>query len=646
MSSLDESLDVEVAAASLDLAREPFVSLLGGDLAGFLDATGTVSGNLRQPDVIADLAWRDLAVGGRSLGREGRAELRLTMAQGELEVQGDFLGLVAVEGGGVADRGGFQLELGVSGDDLQGLLGLTAIEPVPDVQGSFQGTLALAGEFGGAEPWHAELELVEVGVEYASRRLQNLEPIVVRLEREAVILESLFVGDSESGSELFVAGRVGFEEARSIDLNLESSLETSWLQLLLPELGLREGRLDLLATVVGSISQPRFNGLGRLSGGRLLVPDLPHSLDRMEGLFLLNIGEIVVDQLQAEMAGGKVQAGGSMQLAEAGGEPTYRLQIAAVGLNLRYPENWLSRADAELSVASVEGGRSVRGAVRLDRAYYLQDVKMSLPQLLQGLFVQRRVEVETADELALTTQLNISVEGPGALRVRNNMADLRGDVDLIVRGTLARPIVFGRVEIDRGGTLSYAGTKYSVDNGVLNFANPFRIEPVIDLAASARVREYDVTLNLFGTLDRLNASFSSDPPLADLEVLSLITTGEETWTGPSSSVNGEASAATQATGLLYGQAASLISQRTSRLFGFDRVRLEPLTTSSGDLSTARVTVGKQVSRDLFITYSYDPSTTEQQIIQLEWNVVQGMTVVLTQEGDESYSVDLRWEKSF
>jgi translocation and assembly module TamB len=169
---------------------------------------------------------------------------------------------------------------------------------------------------------------------------------------------------------------------------------------------------------------------------------------------------------------------------------------------------------------------------------------------------------------------------------------------------------------------------------------------VIDLAASARVREYDVTLNLFGTLDRLNASFSSDPPLADLEVLSLITTGEETWTGPSSSVNGEASAATQATGLLYGQAASLISQRTSRLFGFDRVRLEPLTTSSGDLSTARVTVGKQVSRDLFITYSYDPSTTEQQIIQLEWNVVQGMTVVLTQEGDESYSVDLRWEKSF
>ena len=67
---------------------------------------------------------------------------------------------------------------------------------------------------------------------------------------------------------------------------------------------------------------------------------------------------------------------------------------------------------------------------------------------------------------------------------------------------------------------------------------------VDDLAASARVREYRVTMSLFGTLDNLNANFASDPPLADLEVLSLLTTGETNWRGTRSSQSeGETEAA-------------------------------------------------------------------------------------------------------
>ena len=59
-----------------------------------------------------------------------------------------------------------------------------------------------------------------------------------------------------------------------------------------------------------------------------------------------------------------------------------------------------------------------------------------------------------------------------------------------------------------------------------------------------------------------------------------------------------------------------------------------------------MTVGKRLSRDLFATYSYDPSTTEQQILQLEWDINRSLTLVLTQNGDDSYSVDSRWQKSF
>ncbi len=49
---------------------------------------------------------------------------------------------------------------------------------------------------------------------------------------------------------------------------------------------------------------------------------------------------------------------------------------------------------------------------------------------------------------------------------------------------------------------------------------------------------------------------------------------------------------------------------------------------------------------MLATYSYDPSLTEQQILQLEWAVARGLTLVATQNGDGTYAVDARWEKSF
>jgi translocation and assembly module TamB len=219
-----------------------------------------------------------------------------------------------------------------------------------------------------------------------------------------------------------------------------------------------------------------------------------------------------------------------------------------------------------------------------------------------------------------------------------------------VRGTLARPAVFGEITFEPGGRVIYGGNTYIVDRAAVNFANPSRIEPLLDVVARTRVSEYSVTLNLSGSLARLNTTFASEPPLPDLDVLGLLATGapverpalSEALAG-AGAPGGESSMAAGA--LLYGQAAALLTARVGKLFGFDQVRVQPLT--SGDaVSAARVTVGKRVSRQLYVTYSYDPSSTEQQILQAEWRLSDRLVLVLTQNGNESYAVDARWESRF
>jgi translocation and assembly module TamB len=346
---------------------------------------------------------------------------------------------------------------------------------------------------------------------------------------------------------------------------------------------------------------------------------------------------VVLDRIDGVLGGGQVRIGGAVDLPRPDRELAYNLQVRGERLTVRYPEGWELRGDAELTVASLDSGRLVRGAVQLDRALYLRRVEVGLTQLLQTLFQRRRLEVESTDEALSATLLNVSILGPGALRVRNNVANLRGDVDLALRGSAAAPVLFGRVELEPGGELQIGGSDYTVERGSLLFANPYRMEPVIDLAAKTRRRDYDLSLSLSGTLDRLDASLASDPPLADLDVLGLLATGEP------AAIQGPTQGAEA---FLYGQAASLVTERVNRLFDLDRLRIDPLTGSSGSLSSARVTLGKQLSSDVLATYSFDPSLTEQQILQLEWSVARGLTLVATQNGDGTYAVDARWEKSF
>lgn len=641
-----ESLDLELTALGLRMDEPPFAALLPGRVTGRLDVRGRLDGPLDRPRLASTLSWRELAAGGRTLGADGGARLAITLADQRLQAEGDLLGLVSLSGGGRLDTSGFDLRLAVASSALQDLLQLASGNALPSLAGETAGELLLQGSFGESPEWSAAVELDRFSLTYEGLRLESLEPVVATLGADRLQIDSFFVGESDSQSELFLNGSIGLDAARSLSLRLQSSLENRWLDMVLPELGLRSGRFDALATIVGTVEQPALNGQGRLYEGRVVLAELPFALEAIDGVILFEPDQLFVDTLTARAAGGRLLVSGTVRPFDRPDAVDYRIQVSAESLNVPFPENWSTRGDAELVISSTEQGRQIRGSVEVQRAMYVQDVKLGLTQMLQGLLARRRLEVESADELATLTELNIAVRGDGALRVRNNLADLRGDLDLLVRGTVARPAVFGEVELERGGKLVLGPNEYLIERGTLTFANPTKIEPIVDVVARADIREYDITLNLSGTLDRLDASYSSSPPLADLDILSLLATGEESWSGGAATESSSGDQALSASTLLYGQAASLVSQRTGQLFGLDRFRVQPLTSSSGDLSSARVTVGKQLSRDLYVTYSYDPATTAEQVFEIEWRVARGVTLLLRQNGDESYGVDVVLRQNF
>ena len=90
-------------------------------------------------------------------------------------------------------------------------------------------------------------------------------------------------------------------------------------------------------------------------------------------------------------------------------------------------------------------------------------------------------------------RLDVHILSSPQLNFQNAYAKLAGDVDLRLRGTLATPTLLGRVSIIEGSA-TIAGTRYDLQRGDITFTNPIRIQPSIDLNATAHVEDYDITL--------------------------------------------------------------------------------------------------------------------------------------------------------
>jgi autotransporter translocation and assembly factor TamB len=638
-------LEMTLAASRLDLAKPPLAALLGG-IEGALSFAGTVEGTIERPALRGELVGEGLQLAGRTLGEDGRAALHVDWDGSALAADGSLLGLAQVAGGGAFDLEHADLAFRLRIDELAALSGF-APEGTPAIAGRAAGELSIHGPLPGAE---LALRLDELAATVGGTALTARQPVRLRLETMEpgrLHFDSFYLGTQEGESELVLAGSVGLSAGNPLDLRLQGVIENSWVQPLLPGFSL-SGTSDVLATVRGTTSAPRINGQASLRPGVTLTSDaLAEPITDVRAVALFYPDRMVIDSFRGTMGGGTLQASGALRWPRGEEELSARFQVGVHGVTLHYPEGWLVRGDGDLVWSIAGDEQAVRGQVVLDRALYLRDVDLGLVPLLQRFFRRQRQEAGVADETLGDVQLNLQVSAPGTVRIKNNLADVKGTAELTFRGSLARPVLFGRVEAEPGGRLVYADNTYRLERGTLTFANPYRIEPLLDLVATTRVASYDVRLALFGNLERLNAGFSSDPPLPDLEVLSLLISGTP------GRLNDEISRlqATQTTdnsaaeGLLLGQAASLLTQRVGNLFGFDAFRIEPLSRSGESVSSARVTVGKRISRRVYLTYSYDPSSTGGQRFQVEWQVSQGLSVLLTQEQD-SYAVDVLWQHRF
>jgi translocation and assembly module TamB len=399
-----------------------------------------------------------------------------------------------------------------------------------------------------------------------------------------------------------------------------------------------QGQADL--RVKGDLMNPSITGIVRVTDGGLKVKDFTQRFDKVNAEARVEGTSFHITKFNSDFGGGKLSATGSGSF-KGWQFDSFGFDVAANGVRVNTIEGLNPTVDASIRFEGVGGRMNASGDVTVRKARYAQ--RIDWKSWLVQIQTKRNLPSPEKPGGLKDIALDIHLTAAETIKIDNNLAKVPVSADVYVRGTASQPILIGRLEAS-SGSIYFRNNEFKLQNAVMEFANPKKFNPLIDLTAETKVQDYTITLVLTGTLDRVKVNLTSDPPLEESDVVTLLTVGRT-----SEGLKGHEAAITtgEAAGFVTGQIQDAVESRVKMITGFDRFQIDPYMTSTGVSSGPRVTVGKSLfSEKLYLTYSSNVGTSEDQYVKLEY--IFNKHVSLVGERDElgHYGGDLQYRFEF
>lgn len=615
----------------LDIARIAWLDARIPTAVGKLAFQITASGTAENPNIQGSASLTALTLGGQHMGAvEAVARTTGNALHYNLttHVEGAALSLHGQTGFGTGYP--TQAEVAFSQFNIGSLLKMAGMQAFTG-ESALAGTITLNGPLAHPEQLSGEARLRQLAVTLEGVHLDSSGGMHATLANGRIHLDPLHI--TGENTDLHAEGSLALKGTRQLDLAASGSINLKLAETLDPDLT-ASGLTTFQVEAHGPLSNPGLRGRIDFQNGSLSLEDLPNGLSQLHGTLIFNQNRLEVSSLTAMSGGGLLSVGGSLSYQHG----IYaNLTVTGKGIRIRYPEGVSSLADAQLRLEGTRTSMLLSGGVLITRF-------TASPSLDIAALAAQANSVPTItppDAPSNHIRLDVRVVSSPQLNFQNAFAKLAGDVDLRLRGTLAAPSLLGRVSITDGNAM-IAGTRYDLQRGEISFTNPIRIEPEIDLNATARVQDYDITLGLHGTLDKLAVNYRSDPPLPEADVLALLALGHTASQERLYTQQQEQELANPSTNALLGGALNAtVSSRVQKLFGAGSVKVDPNYLGAFGNSTSRITVQEQLGRNVTLTYATDVNTTGQQLLQAEVAINRHVSLVVARDESGVFSVVIK-----
>jgi len=399
------------------------------------------------------------------------------------------------------------------------------------------------------------------------------------------------------------------------------------------------GGVAVAADFGGRLGAPQLNGILRADNLTYINTAYGTKLTNMQLAGRFTSDRLEITRLDAKAGEGSVSAHGWIGLAADAGFPM-QLDATLQNATLADSDSLAGTATGTISVTNAKGGGLIKGDLRIPDARYevVYQGQAEVPELAG---VRRKSDPAPGHAIPpppSNFKLDLRIRAANQLFVSGMGLESEWSLNMRVGGTSAAPVVSGAAEIVRG-TYNFAGKRFDIDRGTVRFAGGPLSDPDIDISATTDTNGITAVINIGGTGQRPQVTFTSTPTLPQDEVLSRLLFG----TNPENLSAVEALQLAAALNSLRGGGGGLNPLGKLRgSLGIDRLRILG-ADEAGGRGTA-LAAGKYITRNIYIEIITDARGFT--ATQLEISLTKSLSILSQMSSFGGSGASVKYQKNF
>lgn len=444
------------------------------------------------------------------------------------------------------------------------------------------------------------------------------------------------------------------EDSVNLKARMEK-LKLSVFQSFVTELKQLAGECNLDLFVNGPTGNPAAYGNLQITDFSGTIADLNAKLSKGNVYLRFDQQNVKLDSLAFNLNQGHGYLAGSMQ-CDNQQIKDINLTGKLSNIEIEQPEKLkLKLNSAGFSYKKLNNYFQLDGDIILGESKFIYQVKpqdfLSFAQSVE------RPKSETP-QIIQQTRLNIRLRESEKLWIDNNLAHLRMHSELALIGNAVQPNLTGRLSFEEGYVL-YLDRKFQIKKGVIDFIDPVRFNPIVDIQAESSIKSYQsmkgqaytITLGLSGPLDHITFNLTSEPGLEKSDIIALLTVGATRNQIIVKSDNGKS----QTVGEVLKERLAVISsqrlsgyatRKVSSMLGLEEMSIEGNLFQFGKAWGPQLVASKKLSERIKFTYSTTVGHQNEESIRLDYKLTNRFSLRGQTDQRGRNSLDLKYGLKF
>jgi translocation and assembly module TamB len=428
-----------------------------------------------------------------------------------------------------------------------------------------------------------------------------------------------------------------------VDLSLTGVIPMQTISAFSNDLQNLKGNARLSASLRGMASDPEIRAKIHLEKIGLSLPFLNQQLHDLNGQIEISPEEATLKDIKGKLDDGDFSLAGKVALANF--QPTHGvITIDANKIPLNVPDTLDLLLDAHIQISGKEEKSLIEGKIDIIEGLYYKDLTLSL---LKDVTKKDRPETPPQEEIShpLLKNLEWDVEltRKGEVLVDNNVALMALTPQLRIYGSAGNPLLSGRTSVD-SGVLTFHQKEFVIKKGIIDFLNPYKIEPTVQLQSETEVRDWTIFLDISGAPENLKFKLTSKPAEEPEDILALLAFGKTA----KELIGGDKGSSNSPEEILAGFISKRVSKNVKTATGLDiaEVKLNNKDGKSG-ADDVSVTLGKELSKRISIIYSTETKDSVMvQRVASDYKFFENLLLSAFRDTNGDYGSELKFRLEF